>query len=209
MKYPALTLTFVGAFLVAGCTAPALDPDLSLHDRFVLTVLTDDDGHPIDALHRWQHPLMLQYVGPEEYRIDVERQLEQLAEIGGLPVMFSTPLPNIVVEISDRDTPFDCLFQVGGGHAFVHIWSELKPRDIRQCIAQELAQVLGPRGDLDGPLGSRSDTVFASYQTADRLTENDIAVLRVLYDDRLHHGMPRDEVLAVLPEIVADVEAAR
>jgi hypothetical protein len=116
----------------------------------------------------------------------------------------------MVVEISNRETPSTCRVDYvptsDGWRPEIHIWSELRPQHIRRCILQEMTQALGPGGDLDGHFGSRPDTVFASYQTAGHLTDEDIAVLRILYDDRLYHGMPRDQVLAILPAIVADVE---
>ena len=191
-----------------------MDRDLSLHDRFVLTALTHDDGTPLERLRRWRGPIRLYYDGPEEYRDAVYRQAVQLAAIAGEPVAWAPyPERNLFVEISDRDTPSNCQITFFGPptryDADVHIWSELSPQHIRRCIPQEMGHALGPSGDLDGPFGSRSDTVFASYQTATELTPQDIAVLRVLFDDRLRPGMPRDEVLAILPEIVADVEAER
>ncbi len=206
------------AALLAGCTVPAMAPDLSLYDRFVLTALTDDEGRPLDTLGRWQLPLLLQYVGPERYRNEVERQLVQLGEISEKPVTLDAASPNVIVEISNRDTPSNCRAriysegkQVNGvpswDSARVHIWSELDDSSIRQCIAQEMAHILGPLGDFDGLFGSRRDTVFASFGGASRLTEYDIAVLRILYDNRLFHGMPRDDVLTVLPEIINDLEA--
>ena len=91
--------------------------------------------------------------------------------------------------------------------AEVHIWIAIPDREIRQCIAQEMTQAMGPGGDLDGFFGSRQDTVFASWGGALELTSADLQVLRILFDDRLRPGMPRDQVLAILPEIVADVEA--
>ncbi len=203
---------FVAALLLAGCASQATNPDLSLYDRFVLTALTDDDGSPIERLRRWRGPIRLYYDGPEEYRQAVYQQAVQLGAIAGEPVDWAPyPERNLFVEISDRDTPSTCQFTTFGPptryDGDVHIWSELSPAHIRRCIAQEMAHALGPSGDLDGTVGSRSDTVFASYQTAPELTPQDIAVLHILFDDRLRPGMPRDEVLAILPAIVADIEA--
>lgn len=200
--------------LLVGCTSPATAPDLSLHDRFVLTALTRDDGSPVLRLWKWRDPIRLYYDGPEPYRDAVYRQAEQLSAITGLPFeIVPHPAANLFVEISDRDTPNICQFTTFGPptryFAEVHIWSEQPDREIRQCIAQEITQSLGPRGDLDGVVGSRQDTVFASYGGMDQLTEHDIAVLQILYDDRLHAGMPREEVLVLLPEIIADMEDPR
>lgn len=200
--------------ILAGCASPAMDSDLSLHDRFVLTALADDDGSPTERLWRWHGPIRLYYDGPNEYRMPVIRQAQQLGMIIGQPVELSRhAAANLFVEISNRDTPSRCRVDYYGSLtryiAEVHIWIEIPDREIRQCIAQEMAQAMGPGGDLDGLFGSRQDTVFASRGGARELTAGDIAVLRILFDNRLYPGMPRDQVLAVLPEIVADVEAGR
>lgn len=200
---------WVVLFLLLGACAGsrAMAPDLSLHDRFVLTVLTNDDGSPARRLYRWSVPMMLRYDGPEEYRTHVEHQLIELGEIAGKPVDLNPRHPNFFVEISDRDTPSTCRAEVQFGRAEIHIWSELRPDHIRQCIAQEMTQAIGPGGDLDGPFGSRQDTVFASYGGALELTKSDRQVLRILFDPRLRSGMRRDDVLEVLPQIVAEMDA--
>ena len=193
------------ALVLAGCASPAMNANLSLHERFVLTALTNDDGDPVDSLWRWDLPVMVRYDGPERFRQDVANHLDHLGEITGLWVIMDADHPNTLVEISDRDTPSTCRVQYQRDMIDIHIWSALPDAHVRRCILQELAQAIGPGGDLDGLFGSRSDTVFASYQTADWLTPEDIAILRIMYSDRLHHGMPRERVLAVLPEIIADL----
>lgn len=209
-----LTASIASALLLAACASPAMDRDLSLHDRFVLLMLTSDDGEQIDELWKWARPLQVAYSGPAEYRDAVHAQALELGVIAGQSVEFVPwPIANISVEISDRDTPSTCRVDSYGRptrfDAEIHIWSELPPDHIHRCIAQELGHVLGPIGDLDGIFGSRSDTVFASFGGASRITEQDRQVFEVLFDDRLQPGMPREQVLAILPEIVADVEAAQ
>lgn len=191
-----------------------MERDLSLHDRFVLLVLTGDNGEQIDELWKWAQPLNVAYFGPAEYQEAVQSTALELGAISRQPVTFvEWPLANVTVEISDKETPSTCRMQSFGRpeefKAKIHIWSELRPLHIRQCISQELAHVLGPIGDLDGTFGSRQDTVFASWGGSLTITPEDRQVFRVLFDDRLRPGMPRDEVLAILPEIVADVEAAQ
>ena len=206
------SLVIAALLLVAACVSPAMAPDLSLHDRFVLLILTGDDGEQIDELWKWSQPLDVAYFGPAEFQDAVRAQALELGVISGLPVTFvEWPLANVTVEISDKDTPSNCRMRRFGEpqrfRAKIHIWSSLSPGHIRSCISQELAHVLGPSGDLDGIFGSRSDTVFASYGGASQITYEDRRVFSVLFDDRLRPGMSRDQVLAILPEIVADVEA--
>ena len=200
------------ALVLAGCASPAMDPDLSLHDRFVLTALTDDAGRSLDQVWRWEAPIFVEYNGPPEYHRDVADHLEHLGQITGLGVAMDSDYPNVFIEISDRETGYTCMAEFPQGAARIHIWSALAPAQIRQCILQEMTQAMGPGGDLDGPFGSRDDTVFASWGGADHLTDQDIAVLRILYHPRLHSRLPREVVLERLPEIIADIypeQAAR
>lgn len=197
---------------LSACSPPVVGRNLSLYDRFILTALTHDDGSPAERLRRWRDPIRLYYDGPDEFRHVVYLQARQLGEIANQPVEVAPyPAANLFVEISNRDTPSRCQVEKLGPptryFAEVHIWIEIPEQEIRQCIAQEMAHVLGPSGDLDGSFGSRQDTVFASRGGSLTITPKDLQVFRVLFDNRLRPGMPREEVLAILPEIVADVEA--
>lgn len=198
-------LLTVLALVLAGCSSPAMDPNLSLHDRFVLVALHRDDGSKVDDLLRWYAPLTVFYDGPEEYREDVFAHMELLGELTGLETGEDEMFAKMRVEISDRDTGSTCEVQTSGGGARVYIWEDLPPAHIRRCIVQEMTQALGLGGDLDGPVGSRSDTAFASYGGSPNLTSYDIALIGILFDDRLRNGMSRERVLAVLPEIIADL----
>lgn len=217
------------AATLTGCALnPALAPDLSLHDRFVLNALTDDSGDPVDVLLKWSWPLIVSVEGDQTHYADVERQVRELGEITGLHAEMAGPKrrPNMVVTFGSRaelqrhaDTfwqlqdygsragRFTCFFlhygSPGGFRTNVFIREDLPAEHIRRCLAQELAQGLGPGGDIDG----RTDTVFTSFGSVDHLTAADRQVLRVLYDDRLHTAMSRADVLAILPAIVAGVKA--
>lgn len=219
------------AAALTGCALnPALAPDLSLHDRFVLNALTDDSGDPVDVLLKWSRPLVVSVEGDQTYYADVERQVRELGEITGLNAEMAGPKrrPNMTVTFGSRadlqrhaDTfwqdqgygaragRFTCfLLTYGTPQRFrtdVYIRSDLAPDHITRCLAQEIAQALGPGGDIDG----RDDTVFTSFGAVDHLTEADRLVLRILYDSRLHTAMSRADVLAFLPAIVADVEASQ
>lgn len=199
-----LVLLLLGACATSQATAP----DLCLADRFDLVAFRADDGEVYDTLWRWDRPISVHYIGPEEYRQDVYDHATLLGELTGKVVILEGDFAGMVVEISGRDGPFDCQYDISTGDlANIHIWSELSPAEIRRCIPQEMTQALGLTGDLDGVFGSRSDTVFASYQSVDQLSEADIALIRILYDRRLHHGMPREEAMPIVRQIVAEMEA--
>lgn len=226
MKARFLALICVSAILAAGCATQ--NPPLSLHDRFVLVALTDDAGNPLDRLYRWEFPIAIAYRGPERYREDVRRHAEMLGKVAGIPVQYVETDANMTVLIVSRTElrpfanrtaqryhgrdagHFSCFVAQADGSTIerpktiVGIPDDLTPPLIRSCIVQELTQNLGLYGDLDG----RTDTNFTSGGGAPRLTEYDRQLLTMLYDERLRDLMPRRAVLAVLPFIVADVEAA-
>lgn len=202
--YRLLALLLLGACATSQATAP----DLSLADRFDLVAFRADDGSIYDTLWRWDRPILVHYIGPDEYRQDVYDHATLLGELTGKVVVVEGDYSNMTVEISGSDGPFDCQYDISTGDAArIHIWSEQPPAQIRSCIPQEMTQALGLTGDLDGVIGSRFDTVFASYQTADRLTDTDIALVHILYDPRLHHGMARAEAMPIVRQIVAEMEA--
>lgn len=72
------------------------------------------------------------------------------------------------------------------------------PQDLRDCLHEEVAQALGPLGDLYRLEGS----VFDDDDLHAVLTDRDMAVLRALYDPALRSGMTRAEVAARLPAIL-------
>lgn len=215
----------VGISLLGACTNP--NPPLTLYDRFVLVALTDDAGNPLDRLYRWPDPLRVEYHGPDRFRQDVVQHAEYLASVAGLPVRIVPTGGNMIVKIADLSelqpdadrmslqnnrlagTRYSCFGSNAEGSELEHpeyvigIADVLSDADIRSCIVQEMTQVLGLPGDLDG----RTDTNFASYGGAPKLTEYDRQLLAMLYDERLRDLMPRRAVLAVLPFIVADMEA--
>ena len=223
---PAQLVTLVFAVFIAGCTAS--NPPLALAERFELIALTDDAGRPLDGVFKWSWPLHVEYHGPDRFRADVAQHAELLGKLAGLPVRMVAAGGSMVVRIDGRPAlreesakyqpaftnqylsrDFTCFAVLGGGRiewsAMIGISNDLTPRHIRLCIIQEMTQSLGLWGDLNG----RTDTNFTSGGGAAELTEHDYQIISILFDDRLRSGMPRSEVLALLPEIIADLEADR
>ena len=76
----------------------------------------------------------------------------------------------------------------------VRAWA-LVPNDLpqataRACIVEELSHAVGVQNDLPWLHSVFSDEIHVSA-----LTETDRAIIRALYDHRLHSGMPRARVL--------------
>lgn len=195
--------------LLTSCTSGAHGPDLTLHERFVQTAMTDETGQPFDPLLKWTWPIRVRIIGSEDHRDRVIEHLVTLSELTNQPVEMDSDRPNMTIEFSRRRSDWYCRFDLSGPayhyRASVFISTDQPDRHIKRCIVQELSQAMGFLADTDG----RTDTTFSSGIGTDYLTDADLALFAVLYDDRLYSGMPRDEVLAILPEIVADVEAAQ
>lgn len=193
------------------CSAdPVLAPDLSLADRFEYVTLRDRDGEPVDELIKWQAPIRVAVTGERDNEEEVAEHLALLGELTGLSTEMNSSAPNMRIDFSLRVEESWCRVDITGRagsiRSDISIRTDQPDHEIGRCIVQEMTQSLGLVRDLDG----RTDTNFTSYGFAVRdLTESDRQLIAILYDPRLHDGMPRDEVLAVLPEIVADVEAAR
>ncbi len=75
-----------------------------------------------------------------------------------------------------------------GGHLF------------RRCMVEEILQGLGPMNDHD----SLADSVFNDESRHDRLMAFDRAIVTMLYDNRVRHGMRVREVQAIMPDLVAE-----
>ncbi len=204
------------ALLLVGCSSPVMDPDLPLADRFEIVAFRLAEPPVADELWRWPEPtLAVEYRGPERFREHLAAHLAELADTTGLRMTLDADVPdlrtNMVVVVGPRIDRFICSGDYSGWEngepAVAHIRADLPDWHIRQCIVQETTQLLGLTGDLDGPIVSRQDTVFASYGGAGRLTAADKAVLRVFFDRRLSSGMTRAEAMPIVRQIAAELEA--
>ena len=88
--------------------------------------------------------------------------------------------------------------------AAVFIPTDVPPQEMRDCLHEELAQALGPVGDLYRLTGS----VFNDDNFHAVLTRTDMLVLRALYDDTLASGMSEREVARRLPAILDRIHPA-
>lgn len=226
-----LTLTAVWGLTLTGCSTTSLQTEeLLLHDRFVQTALTYANGEPVEELIKWSWPMLVSVEGDQTYFKAVEDHVALLGQLTGLPARIAPEGAgsNVVVkfgvaaelEEAANDAAqyfghplgrfrFTCLTSFRGNPRLywvtVSIRTDIPPRHIQRCIVQEITQALGFNADTDG----RTDTTFSSRIGTDYLTEADLALIEILYDSRLFAGMPRADVLEVLPAIVTDVEANR
>ncbi len=69
------------------------------------------------------------------------------------------------------------------------------------CVVEEFTQVLG----LPNDSAEVYPSIFNDRSVDDELTENDILLIRLLFDRRLRAGMPRPEALRRVREILPEV----
>ncbi len=105
---------------------------------------------------------------------------------------FDMAMPNL----SDAEI---CFFALSGGHGVVFIDASLPASIVRGCITEELTQVFGLVGDLDG----LTDTAFSKTGT-DHLTAADRALVAILYDERLRGGMDEATAMPIVRAIIAE-----
>ncbi|MGF1553134.1 MAG: DUF2927 domain-containing protein [Paracoccaceae bacterium] len=88
-------------------------------------------------------------------------------------------------------------------YALALIRAGLPERLARACVEEELAQAMGlPNDDADV-----RPSVFNDDQEFALLTAHDEALLAILYDARLRPGMSEAEAMALVPAIVAGLDA--
>ena len=86
------------------------------------------------------------------------------------------------------------------GYAVV-IPGELSGLMRQSCIEEEFGQAFGPAADFEGarPSVFNDDEEFALF------TAHDEMLLRILYDDRLRHGMTEAQAMPIVERIVAEI----
>ena len=84
------------------------------------------------------------------------------------------------------------------GEAAIFLPVDTAPQDVRDCLAEELTQALGPANDLY----RLPDTVWNDDNFHGDPTAFDMVILRALYQPELRSGMSRDAVGAALPGVL-------
>ncbi len=224
---------------LSGCVAPGdwnVDHSpISLEERFYQVGFYDEERDKEWRLFRRSSDLKLSVEGgTEDDRTKIRALSDQITEATGLRVyeaktaadanvqirfmsegawrafkndelerMFENGFDNIAFD-------FDCIVSFqnnGAGDLLNVIRIPDSHRGLRRdsCIAQELAHVTGLTFDTN----DRSDTVFGGWAGADRLTEVDYQLLRILFDPRLESGMTWAEAQPIVAQIVTEIETAR
>jgi len=88
--------------------------------------------------------------------------------------------------------------------AAIFLPSDVSPQEVRDCLHEELAQAIGPLNDLY----RLPDSIFNDDNFHTVLTGFDMLILRAYYAPELANGMPREEVAARLPALLARLNPA-
>jgi hypothetical protein len=85
------------------------------------------------------------------------------------------------------------------GIAAIFLPPDSTPQDLRDCLAEEITQALGPANDLY----RLPDTVWNDDNFHGMATPFDMTILRTLYQPEFRSGMSKAEVAATLPRVLA------
>jgi hypothetical protein len=90
------------------------------------------------------------------------------------------------------------------GLAAIFLPPDSTPQDLRDCLAEEITQALGPANDLY----RLPDSIWNDDNFHGMATRFDMTILRTLYQPEFHSGMTRAEVAAALPRVLARTNPA-
>ena len=187
---------------------------------------------PVDNLDRWAGPIKVRMYGEgvEKWRPVIARHLDVLSRLTGMKVSideFFEPYGNFFIYIvkndqmakfatrhtrdsrwiSDLVGPNRCIahFQSSFGKievASTTISSELTDDKIERCLIRDMTRLLG----LIQHSGFIRPSIFSLVDDhPDNLTINDRILVRAHYDGRLRPGMPRDEVMKNVRQVIAEL----
>jgi hypothetical protein len=74
-------------------------------------------------------------------------------------------------------------------------------RVVRACVVEEIAQIMGLPNDSN----LVGESIFKDRGRHNELTPHDRLLLKILYDKRLHFGMPRKETLEKIREFLPEI----
>ncbi|MFX0544257.1 DUF2927 domain-containing protein [Roseovarius sp. S1116L3] len=197
---------------------------------FIDLALRLESGRDLAVLSRFEGPITVAVTGapPPTLQSDLSRLLLRLRSEAGIPITQVSGPANITIEaVSQEDIrralPQAACFVVPNISSLAEYdtakrsrqtaWSNLQtrrkiavfvpndssPQEVRDCLHEELSQALGPLNDLY----RLPDSVFNDDNVHTVLTGFDMLILRSFYAPELRSGMPRREVAARIPAILA------
>lgn len=203
--------------------------DAELSQGFFATVFgLEHNGAMSGQVKKFQGPVRFEIVSRSrrDRTRDVAAFVKQLPKkIRGLDARIARPgeTPNFIVVVVDRSAyvervradvfadpnakvPGRCLVKADFGprgirRAVAVIVADEGEHLFQRCMTEEILQGLGPMNDDPGLTAS----VFNDRSRHSALTAFDRAIVSILYDPRLRHGMSKAEAAAVLPSVLGGV----
>ena len=190
-----------------------------------------ESGQSLPVLTRFDGPVSITMTGnvPPTARADLERLITRLHAEAGIDLRLVQATPaNLTVEFAPkaalrRFEPTAACFVVPNVSSLaeyrakrgtlvldwtrltrrsreaIFIPSDTSPQEVRDCLHEETAQALGPLNDLY----RLPDSVFNDDNFQSVLTGFDMLMLRLHYAPDFANGMPKAQVAALLPALLA------
>ncbi|WP_420586846.1 DUF2927 domain-containing protein [Ruegeria sp.] len=218
------------SFTRASPTPPGRSND-NIADDFVSLHFALEGGAQLPVFTRFETPITVRLTGtptPSMQR-DLTRLLSRLRREAGIDINQIQDGPaNLTIEAVSQDQihailPQAACFVVPNSSSFEEYtrdrrkqkssWTRLRnrerigifipydvsPQEKRDCLHEEIAQALGPLNDLY----HLPDSVFNDDNIHTVLTGFDMLILRAAYAPELRSGMTREEVEAVIPDVLS------
>ncbi|MFX0541145.1 DUF2927 domain-containing protein [Roseovarius sp. S4756] len=197
---------------------------------FMDLALRLESGRDLSVLSRFEEPITVAVTGAPSATLqsDLSRLLLRLRSEAGIKITQVSGPANITIEAVSQDDIRRALPQAAcfvapnistlaeyrtAKRSRQTAWSNLEtrrkvaifvpndssPQEVRDCLHEELSQALGPLNDLY----RLPDSIFNDDNVHTVLTGFDMLILRAFYAPELRSGMPRREVAARIPAILA------
>lgn len=196
-----------------------------IHRNFERVVFQTEYGGPIGWLRKWNRHPVIRYRGPlDGATLAALRQAtDTLSTVTGLRLKLQPVASgnfdrrgdpfvrdNITLLRPERKNGDDVCygrvkFAANGtiSMAAIYISREFDYVPIRECLMEEIAQVLGPMNDT--ALIRQSMFNDQTNGIVSWLTWHDAILLRALYDQRLKPGMPKAEALPIARRVIGEL----
>ncbi len=208
-KTPSLSIADAGSF---DGPLPGVDRLDRLVAKFDETVFQIEGVGDVNYIAKWTRPATVRIESnrvPVDLVFDAARDMTSLTGLG-INVVSEGRGEIVIVTRNDMESDYYCsavayvnpvnfVFET----AEILIGPAWPDEDMKECIAEELSQVMGPRNDTT----VIDDSLWRPWgdKTYHSLTWSDAVILRALYDQRLKPGMHKDKAMPIVRTIIGEL----
>ncbi len=235
LKKLTLLLLLAGCVAPSGGSVPASNgvprSNLVLSNEFIDLTFQTETGRSVQGLLKYEGPIRVS-LSPAltQYRGDLDQVLQKIRLGANIDIAAGNDNAQIHVQqipaaVMERNFPNAACVVASGVNSWAAFrrgqsqsWSsqqnlqkaaifipdDAPPYIVRACLNEEIGQALGPVNDLYYV----ADSIFNDDNVHNRLTDFDILMLRVLYNDRLEVGMNKTQASAIAASILNDINPA-